>query len=172
MHDFEAGHFESVQFRRDRREFAGADAEYGGFAVVGEFFGIAAGIAGHGYGASGRAGQVLAAGLAFGHEALAVGMQPEEVCAGSAHPLKERCIPGNGQAQLAGLQFFCEAGGEGRLGQDAVDVCQKIFRRDRVLVGRAKQFEQVGEDVGLGRVGCAIQGDCRLCAGSLQTNGI
>lgn len=124
VHDFEAGYLEGVQFRRDRREFAGADAEHGGFVVVGEGFGIAAGSAGHGYGASGRAGRDLAAGLAFGHEALAVGMQPEEVCAGSAHPVKQRCVPGNGQAQLAGLQFFREAGGEGRLGQHAVDECR------------------------------------------------
>ena len=77
LHHLQPRHFKCENLLRDGRELAVADVERAGGVVVVEGFGIAVGVAGDGFGASRRAVRHLPAFVAFGHVALAVGVQPE-----------------------------------------------------------------------------------------------
>lgn len=74
-------------------------------------------------------------------------------------PVEQSCVERQRDADLTVLQLVIEPIDESRMRQQGIDVGRECFGRDRAVQSFAPQAEQAWEDIRLGGVGVAVEGE-------------
>ena len=142
------GSAEAVDFRRDGGKLASPDVQGLRGVVVIVLFGVAGRVAGYRLNAAGRALVYSPRVLALGHESLAIGMQPQQLCPRRRRPGRTGPHPWSTVREFANAQFIGVTFGEGWLGENAINIGQEVFGSHGPAVGIGQQVRHPRQNVG------------------------